>query len=87
MSLAKYGKHILQKALQSLLFNTVVFLCSNMLPLLLDSMTVRGVSGTSSVHQKVKGAPGVSHGVKGDVRGIQGGSGGQPGIQGGQEQR
>ena len=44
-----------------------------MLPLLLDSMTVRGVSGTSSVHQKVKGAPGVSHGVKGDVRGVQGG--------------
>ena len=46
-----------------------------MLPLLLDSMTVRGISGTSSVHQKVKGAPGVSHGVKGDVRGIQAGSG------------
>ena len=44
-----------------------------MLPLLLDSMTVRGISGTSSVHQKVKGAPGVSHGVKGDLRGIQGG--------------
>ena len=25
------------------------------------------------MHQKVKGAPGVSHGVKGDLRGIQGG--------------
>ena len=66
-----------------------------MLPLLLDSMTVRGISGTSSVHQKVKGAPGVSHGVKGDVKGIQGGQEGNqvfkgvknsvrgfPGIQG-----
>ena len=28
-------------------------------------MTVRGVSGTSSVHQKVKGAPGVSTGSRG----------------------
>ena len=44
-----------------------------MLSLLPDSMTVRGVSGTSRVHQGVKGAPGVSHGVKGDLRGIQGG--------------
>ena len=47
-----------------------------MLSLLLDSMTVRGVIGTSRVHQGVKGAPGVSHGVRGDVRGVGGGSGG-----------
>ena len=47
-----------------------------MLSLLPDSMTVRGVSGTSRVHQGVKGAPGVSHGVKGDIRGVQEGQGG-----------
>ena len=47
-----------------------------MLSLLLDSMTVRGVSGTSRVHQGVKGAPGVTQEVKGDVRDVQGGSGG-----------
>ena len=51
-----------------------------MLSLLPDSMTVRGVSGTSRVHQGVKGAPGVSHGVKGDVRGVQGGSEGVGGA-------
>ena len=40
-------------------------------------MTVRGVSGTSSVHQKVKCAPGVSTGSRGTsgvFRGCQGGN-------------
>ena len=57
-------------------------------------MTVRGVSGTSSVHQKVKCAPGVSTGSRGtsgvskgvskDVRGVRGSIGTPVESRGGQ---
>ena len=64
---------------ECLFFNTVVFLCSNMLPSPWFDDSQGGKWDVKCAPKGQGSARGV-HGVKGDVRGVQGGSGGVRGA-------